>query len=84
MTAAIASTLAGCRASRAMETTLFVAVSCLLLHVGDQSRIRKALSVLLYLTARSLCVCLSLGSLLEGGELKDQCRNCRVLNRSGI
>jgi hypothetical protein len=46
MMTARASTLAGCRASRAMETTLLVAISCLLLHVADQSRIRKAVCVL--------------------------------------
>ena len=47
MTAARASAHRGCRASRAMESTLFVAVSCLLLHLGEQSTIRKAVSVLL-------------------------------------
>jgi hypothetical protein len=29
-----------------MESTLFVAVSCLLLQLADQSKIRKAVSVL--------------------------------------
>jgi hypothetical protein len=46
--ATAASTLAGCRAylqqsaAIAMETGLFVAISCLLLHLGDQSTIRKS------------------------------------------
>lgn len=47
-TAARASARRGCRASRGMESTLFVAVSCLLLNLGDQSRIRKAVSVVVY------------------------------------
>jgi len=58
-TAARASARRGCRASRGMESTLFVVVSCLLLHLGDQSKIRKAVSVLVYPPTVYLrfCIC---------------------------
>jgi len=60
-----------------MESTLFVAVSCLLLHLGHQSRIRKAVSVLVYPPTLYLRPCVR--SLLDGVELKDYCTNGRFL-----